>query len=63
MPETLYLKPADGLTVIDPATGKALPAEGMPVESSLYWMRRLREGDVTELQTQLEAPAKTPTKK
>lgn len=44
----LWLKPAQGLTVIDPETGKPLPAEGDLVAISKYWRRRLNDGDVVE---------------
>lgn len=50
MTATLYLIPAAGLTVVDPAASEAerfLPAEGREVEASDYWHRRLRDGDVT----------------
>lgn len=44
----MYLKPAPGITVPDPARGDALPPEGREVESTQYWQRRLNDGDVTE---------------
>lgn len=49
MTATLYVIPADGLTVVDPAASEAerfLPAEGREVEATDYWHRRLRDGDV-----------------
>jgi len=45
--------------VIDPATGKPLPAEGAAVRPSSYWYRRLRDGDVAEGQAKKPAPKKT----
>jgi hypothetical protein len=47
-PEKFFVVPAAGLTVIDPASGQALPPEGKNVERSTYWIRRVNEGDVTE---------------
>ncbi|MDP1673373.1 MAG: DUF2635 domain-containing protein [Burkholderiales bacterium] len=47
-PQKLFVKPAAGRRVLDPATRKALPAEGAEVERNTYWLRRLREGDVAE---------------
>ena len=44
----LWLKPAQGLTVIDPETGKPLSADGDLVTISKYWRRRLNDGDVVE---------------
>lgn len=41
-----FVKPADGLTVRDPARGDHLPAEGREVALTTYWQRRLRDGDV-----------------
>ena len=48
----MFVIPAPGLTVVDPAmlgTPDAfLPPEGREVQPSEYWTRRLRDGDVTE---------------
>lgn len=51
MPQ-IYVIPASGLLVPDPAVRGsseqvALPAEGKLVEDNGYWQRRLRHGDVT----------------
>ena len=48
MNEKVYVVPAAGLRVVDPATGQPLPAEGAEVERGTYWIRRLNDGDVTE---------------
>jgi len=57
-PKTLFLKPAENpeepgtlLKVPDPAMISAralmhLPPEGRRVESSLYWVKRIRDGEV-----------------
>lgn len=46
MKKILHIRPAKGLTIPDPATGRHLPAQGDTVEDSSYWRRRLREGSV-----------------
>jgi hypothetical protein len=46
--EKIYVIPAAGRNVIDPANGQALPPEGKEVEATTYWLRRKNEGDVTE---------------
>jgi hypothetical protein len=48
----MFVIPAAGMKVPDPAHPKRspayfLPAEGREVEDSLYWTRRVRDGDVT----------------
>lgn len=45
----ITLKPAHDRRVVDPATRKPLPAEGDTVTRNVYWLRRLREGDVIEV--------------
>lgn len=45
----MYLKPATGRVVTDPATGQPLPATGAEVgEHTQFWTRRLLDGDVIE---------------
>lgn len=48
----IKIKPKDGVKVVIPDTSplRDLPAEGMVVESSTYWHRRLAEGDVVLLE-------------
>jgi hypothetical protein len=46
---TVY--PAAGRVVPDPEAGGDLPAEGREVPRDAYWLRRLRDRDVT-----LDAP-------
>jgi hypothetical protein len=43
---TVY--PAAGRVVPDPEAGGDLPAEGREVARDAYWLRRLRDLDVTE---------------
>lgn len=58
----MYLKPAPGLIVRDPNTRQPLPAEGREVQLTDWWARRLRAGDVVEVQPALSAPIDfTPT--
>lgn len=47
--DTLHVKPADGLLVLDPETREPLPAEGATVHNTTYWARRLRDHDVVLL--------------
>lgn len=44
----IHVIPAKGLQVRDPRTGEPLPPEGAQVPRTRYWLRRLRDGDVTE---------------
>ncbi len=47
MSETMFVVPESGRRVVDPATRQALPAAGADVPRSTYWLRRVREGDVS----------------
>lgn len=58
-PQTVFVKPAAGRNVRDPATKKHIPAEGIQVPRSSYWLRRLRDGDVLAA----EAPQRIDAKK
>jgi hypothetical protein len=50
------LKPADGVTVLFPnSPHRPLSTDGEEVEVNSYWIRRMNDGDVTEVQTE---PAK-----
>lgn len=60
MPEIKHLVPAAGITVIRPDTLRMLPPEGEPVEVNSYWLRRLKDGDVSELATKSKT-SKTPS--
>lgn len=57
----MYVKPKLGIKVRDPDTKGFLPAEGAQVPPSLYWTRRVRDGDVIECAPPA-TPAKEPTK-
>jgi len=44
----MWVKPAPGRTVRDPISKAKLPDEGREVkDGDLFWVRRLRDGDVT----------------
>ena len=51
----MWVKPRAGLTVRDPISMAKLPDEGREVkDGDLFWVRRIRDGDVT-----VEAPPAT----
>lgn len=48
MNDRRFIKPAEGLTLRDPATGRVLPPHGAAVTwDASFWERRLNDGDVT----------------
>lgn len=57
---TLTLRPAPGITLVDPETGTAIPEAGATVPTSSYWRRRLKDGDAVLI---AQAATTTPTKK
>lgn len=60
----MKLKPKAGLVVRDPDTRQQLAPEGEEKPLSQYWMRRLADGDVVEVQSVAAPVAQpTPTKK
>ena len=44
------IKPREGFIVRDPLTREVLPAKGAEVEISVYWLRRLKGGDVVAVE-------------
>lgn len=42
----MHLQPKPGRSVPDPVRGDLLPAAGRNVELSVYWLRRIADGDV-----------------
>jgi len=46
----MYVKPAPGRRVVDPVTHRPLGETAQLVERSGFWLRRLQDGDVTEVQ-------------
>ena len=55
-----FLIPKKDLRVINPFNKLALPETGSLVEIDAYWLRRLRDGDVSEL---IKKPEEKKTKK
>lgn len=56
--KTLKLKPASkDVTVRDPRTGAALKPGGEDKPATTYWRRRLRDGDVIDLNAKPEPKA------
>lgn len=57
---TMWVKPARaGLIVRDPETMKQLPDDGAEVPVNSYWIRRLRDGDVVEVEARTKKLAAT----
>ena len=50
----MFVKPAEGRTVRRPDTLVHLAAEGEDVPMTEFWVRRLRDGDVTEVEPEPE---------
>lgn len=50
----IKVKPAEGLVVRNPADAKALPPKGKTVPRNAYWLRRLKDGDVVEVEAKPE---------
>lgn len=48
----MFVIPKPGVRVRDPETRAHLPAEGREVPDTPYWLRRVKDGDVT-----IESPA------
>lgn len=45
----LTIKPKPGVLVKDPVTGQPLSEAGEKKPATTYWLRRLKDGDVTDL--------------
>lgn len=59
----MIVAPRNGMIVINPATGKALPADGADVELNTYWFRRHKDGDIELKDAEpqpVAAPVETP---
>lgn len=58
--QTMNLKPASAqVTVRDPRTGRALAKGGEKKPRNTYWLRRLRDGDVVDMDAKPAPAAKT----
>ncbi|TAL89284.1 MAG: DUF2635 domain-containing protein [Candidimonas sp.] len=59
----MYIKPAAGRVVRDPVLNDYVPPEGREVTPSIYWNRRVNDGDVVlskSLPIKPEPPAAKP---
>lgn len=57
--DTMYIKPADGCLLRDPATGEIIPLEGAHVPLGAYrsyWLRRVKDGDAVACDPPAPAP-------
>lgn len=63
MREKIFLVPRPGNIVRDPETKNPLPTEGMEVERSSYWVRRIQAGDVSVVPASKPKTARSKTKK
>lgn len=52
----MRVKAAPGRLVRDPYTHAQLPPEGRNVSKTSYWLRRVRDGDVIEIDGERPAP-------
>lgn len=50
MAEKVFLKPQSGMKIRMPETNGHLPDEGMELELTHYWRRRIKDGDVVKVQ-------------
>ncbi|MDY0882305.1 DUF2635 domain-containing protein [Dongia soli] len=54
----MRVKPAPGMTIVDPDRHDILPAEGRNVPETAYWRRRLNDGGIVlDASEQSSAPA------
>jgi len=54
----MFVKPRAGHAVRDPELRDLLPREGREVARNDYWLRRLLDGDVTEVEAKPAEPEK-----
>ena len=52
----IYIFPVDGREVRDPRTKKLIPESGAWVPRDGYWLKRMRDGDVSETQQEARTP-------
>jgi hypothetical protein len=50
----MLVKPARGLAIRDPDLLDTLPPEGREVPRNEYWLRRLADGDVREVEAKAD---------
>lgn len=52
---TITIKPKDGLKIRDPETKRIIPENGVKItELTDYWVRRINDGDVTQIPAQAD---------
>jgi hypothetical protein len=61
MIKTAHVYPVPGRIVRHPETGQVVPAEGLDVPRSGYWLRRLQDGDLTEMPPGASGKKKSPS--
>ena len=44
----IFIIPKHGLKIIDPLTRKPIDSQGQYVEKTVYWQRRIKDGDVVQ---------------
>lgn len=63
MTDTRFIKPAKGMTVLDPERGNAvMPAHGRGVVWNSQWQRLLDEGEIEETTEKAVLAAEEPVK-
>jgi len=62
MSEKLFIKPAPGRKVRDPITTHPLADKGEKKPRNTYWLRRIAEGDVIDLESAKKQPQKKAAK-
>jgi hypothetical protein len=56
-PRLIFVRPAPGIAIRDPATRQLLPETGARVADTNYWRRRLAAGDVVAVVPQSKSEA------
>lgn len=60
----MRIRPAEGRTIRDPASGNPIPRDGVSVQENSFWSRRIKDGDVLLIEESLPvAPIAEPSVK
>lgn len=59
---SLYVRPREGERFLDITTREPIPAEGLEVPASPFWLRAIRRGDVLEGKPKAAAPKRATRK-
>ena len=62
MTTTKHVKPEEGRTIIDPYSGRRLPADGAIVPWNTFWKKRVAEGHCFIVEPKKKAAPKTKVK-